>query len=159
MADMMMLQGAITGLKTAGEIAKRLLQLKAAVDIQAQAFDLQRAILDAQESALAAQSEQSAMIYRIRELEEEIASQKAWEGEKERYQLTTPSEGLYVYALKESSKQSDPPHWICEHCYQDRRKSILHTIQNPDRRMFYLLKCSHCSFKSELPTKLTCEYM
>ena len=46
------------------------------------------AIVELQEKILAAQTQQSALVERIRELEAEMARLEAWDREKERYQLT-----------------------------------------------------------------------
>lgn len=76
------LHSAITGLQTAGQIAKALHELSASIDIKTKVIELQAAILSAQNSALAAQSDQFMMIDRIRQLEKEIADVKAWEKTK-----------------------------------------------------------------------------
>jgi hypothetical protein len=89
--------------------------------------------------ALGAHAEQFTMVQRIRDLEQEIARIKAWEAEKQRYQLIAPWPGCFVYALKETSKGTEPPHWICEHCYQDGRKSILQNSEKHNRRFFIRL--------------------
>ena len=149
MADMALIQGAINGLKVAGDIAKGFLQLKSISDVQGKVIELQSAILSAQSSALAAQSEQSSMIQRIRDLEEEIARVKAWEKQKERYKLTTPWENsAVVYSLKESRKESEKPHWICTKCYDDGRRTILQ--ERKDKTGYVLMCCPTC--KSEVHT-------
>ena len=147
--DMTLIQGAITGLKIASDIAKGFIKLKSMAEVQALTIELQSAILAAQSSAFAAHSEQSAMIQRVRDLEEEIAHIKAWEEEKQRYQLITPWDGCHVYALKESCKGTEPPHWICANCYQGGRKSPLHNSQKRDNRIFHIIKCPNCTFESE----------
>ena len=148
----MILQGAILSLKTASDIAKGFLHLKSLAEVQGKVIDLQEAILSAQSSALAAQSEQFTMIEHVRDLEEEIARMKAWEGEKQRYQLMHPWKGVafVVYALKESSKGSEPPHWICTKCYDDGRRTILQS--NFNRNGFWLLVCPTC--KAEIHSDL-----
>lgn len=72
-----------------------------------------------------------------------------WNEEKQRYQLTSPWPGGVVYALKGACKGTEPPHWICQHCYENGRKSILQNNQKHDRRIFYTLKCFHCNFEVE----------
>ena len=144
--DMTLIQGTVTSLKAASDIVKGFLQLKSVSDVQGKVIELQSTILAAQSSALAAHSEQSAMIQRIRDLEEEVAHIKAWEETQQRYQLIAPWDGCYVYALKESCKGTEPPHWICEHCYQDGRKSLLHNAQFTTA----ILRCSHCQFEAEI---------
>ncbi len=150
MVDIMTFQGVITGLKTAGEIAKGLLHLHSLTEVQTKVIDLQSAILAAQSSALAAQSEQSSMVQRIRDLEEEITRMKAWEETKQRYQLISPWNGCHVYALKESSKGPEPPHWICAQCYEDGRKSILQNAQRHERRIFHTIKCFRCNLEIDI---------
>lgn len=149
MVDMLMLQGAVSGLKMAGDIAHGFLKLKSMSEVQGLTIELQSTILAAQTSALAAQSEQSSMIQRIGELEKEIARIEAWEEEKQRYQLVAAWPGCFLYALKESSKGTEPAHWICEHCYQNARKSILQNSQMRLGRIHHMIKCFHCQFEVE----------
>jgi len=138
--DIALIQGAITGLKTAGDIAKSFLQLKSLADVQGKVIELQSAILSAQSSALAAQSEQSTMIQKIRDLEEEVRQLK------QRYKLVPLWTGAVVYAVKESHNDGEPPHWICTKCYEDGIKSILQT--RIDKAGFWFYACPSC--KSEL---------
>ena len=126
--DMSLIQGTISGLKVAGDIAKSLYDLKSISDIQGKVIELQRAILSAQSSALAANADQTAMIEQIRDLKEEIAHMKAWEEEKKRYKLVSQFGRAVVYGLKKSCSTSEPPHWICTKCYEDGRKSILNPV-------------------------------
>jgi len=148
--DMTLIQGAVMSLKAAGDIAKGLLHLQSLAEVQTKVIELQSAILAAQSGALAAQSQQSTMIQRVRDLEEEIAHVKAWEEQKQRYQLIEPWNGCFVYALKELCKGTEIPHWICEHCYQDGRKSIIQNGEKWDSHTIQLIKCSHCLFWNEI---------
>ena len=79
MADMALIQSAITGLKTVTDIAKGFLELKTMAEVQGKVIELQSVILAAQSSALAAQSEQATMIQQIADLKKDIAEVKAWE--------------------------------------------------------------------------------
>lgn len=69
--DMTLIQGTISGLKTAADIAKSLMELKSISDVQAKVIELQSAILAAQSSALSANADQAAMVDEIRALKEE----------------------------------------------------------------------------------------
>lgn len=149
MVDIPSITAAISGLRTAAEIAKAMKGLHDLADIQTKVIDLQSAILDAQTSALTAQSDQFILMQKTRELEEEVSRVKAWDETKQHYQLITPWAGCHVYALKESQKGTEPPHWICPQCYEDGRKSILHNSQKHDRRTQWIIKCHHCSFDSD----------
>lgn len=146
--DLALIQGTISGLKTAADIAKGLMELKSMADVQTKVIELQSAILAAQSSALAANADQAAMVDEIRALKEEITRVKAWEAQKQRYQLTKFRNGPgVVYALKESMSNSEPPHWICTKCYEDGKRMILHpaTVNG-----FIHIVCPSC--KLDMPT-------
>jgi hypothetical protein len=149
MIDIPSITAAISGLKTAADIAKAMKGLHDLADVQVKVADIQSALLDAQSSALAAQGEQFTLMQKMRDLEEEVARVKAWDETKQRYQLIAPWEGCHVYALKEASKGTEPPHWICPHCYEDDRKSILHNTEKTTNRRHWIIKCSRCSFDSD----------
>lgn len=149
MADMVLIQGAITGLKTAADIAIGMSNLKTMTEVQGKAIELQQIILSAQSSALSAQSEHFSLLEKIRHLEKEIAQVKAWETEKQRYKLSSPWEGALTYSLKESMANGEPAHWICTSCYEDGRKSILNPIKSKDT--WYLLVCPVCNSQIQSP--------
>jgi hypothetical protein len=151
MPDLALIQGAITGLKTVGDIAKGILELKTFAEVQGKVIDLQSAILAAQSSALAAQSEQASMINRIRDLEEEIARIEAWEETKQRYKLVTPFAGAFFYALKREPEPAEPPHWICATCYEKRLKRIIQMKATPLNRNITFLVCPECKTEITMP--------
>lgn len=150
MVDIATIQSAVMGMKAAGDIAKSLFQLSSSAEIKAQVIDLQNAILSAQQSAFAAQSQQSAMIQQIDDLKKEIADIKAWEKEKQRYKLmNTPwGAGGVVYGLKESCKETEAAHYICTKCYDDGRRTILQPTVGD--RGFMDMTCGTC--KSRIHT-------
>jgi hypothetical protein len=141
--DMGSIAAAASSLKAAADIAKALSELKTFSEVQGKVIDLQREILAAQSSALLAQSEQFTMLKRIDDLEKEIAHVKAWEAQKQRYQLHEPRPSGFVYALKKSMSGGEPAHWICTHCYEDGRKSILYFEYHRERGPgYYCPKCT-----------------
>jgi hypothetical protein len=144
MVDLPTIQGAVLSLKTAGEIAKGFLNLKSLADNQGKVIELNEAIISAQASAVSAQLEHFAMVQRVRDLEEEITNMKTWEEEKQRYKLVNPWQGatFVVYALKEASKGTDVPHWICTKCYDDGRRTIIQPIL--DKVGHWLIVCPTC---------------
>lgn len=146
--DMTLIQGTISGLKTAADIAKSLMELKSISDVQAKVIELQSAILSAQSNALSANADQSSMVEDIRTLKEEIDRVKAWDTQKQRYKLVKPWSAGVAYALKESLSDSEPPHLICTSCYEGGRKSILNPIA--DSHAFIAYVCPVC--KSQIPT-------
>jgi len=117
----------IASLKAAFEITKAMIRLRDVAAIQSKVIELQGEIVSAQEGALAAQEAQSALSKRVCELEKEVADLKAWDAEKEKYQLTKITRGVFAYALKEQAGTREPNHYICPNCYEDGHKAILQT--------------------------------
>ena len=127
MPDMIAISSAATGLQAAGQIIKSLVSLKISSEVQTKVIELQAVIMAAQGDALAAQSDQFALLERVRKLEAEVAEAKAWEAEKQRYQLQEFPAGALAYVLKPEAANGEPPHRICPNCYQEGHKSILQT--------------------------------
>ena len=128
------------------QIAKALIGLRDATMIDVKVIELRDNLIEVQSSTLQAQAEQSALIQEVYDLKQNIMEMEKWEEEKQRYQLIEPWSGCFIYALKEASKSTEIPHWICEHCYQDGRKAILQDGTKWDRHTMQIIKCSHCSF-------------
>jgi hypothetical protein len=83
-------------------------------------------VIELQEQILTAQAAQSDLIERVRDLEKEVADLKAWEGEKEKYELKPLGHrGGTAYTLRPEKQGTEPPHWICAQCYDDGKRSIL----------------------------------
>ncbi|HET7083785.1 MAG TPA: hypothetical protein VFI23_03380 [Rhizomicrobium sp.] len=138
MIEMATISAAVNSLQSAADIAKGLIGLRDTAMIQGKVIELQSAILAAQTSALAAQSEQFSLLQKIRGLEEEIARVKAWEGEKVKYELRELQPRSFAYAIKPEAKGSQPSHYICANCYEHGEKRIL------QQRDHLHLACPHC---------------
>jgi formate dehydrogenase maturation protein FdhE len=143
MIDIGSIQAAIGSLKTAGDIAKGLMDLKTTTEIQSKVIELQREILSAQSSAISAQDAQSALLQEKRALEAKMAEMEAWEDEAKRYELTSYGGQTFAYALKEGMEKGEPFHSICPTCYQKRTKSILqlHGTDAFGRKKMYCPVC------------------
>jgi Zn finger protein HypA/HybF involved in hydrogenase expression len=83
------------------------------------------AVIELQEKILAAQAAQATLLERVGELETEVARLKAWDAEKQRYELKALPSGSFARALKADAQGSEPPHYICAACYERGKKSIL----------------------------------
>lgn len=125
MVDIAAISGAMTSLKTAHDIAKTMLGLRDVSMVREKVIELQGAILTAQSDAFEANSAQTTLLERVRELEKEVADLKAWDAESQRYQLQQVAPGAFAYTVKPDAQGAEPAHWICANCYQHRRKSIL----------------------------------
>ena len=102
-----------------------------------------RAVIELQEQILSAQHSQSALIERVRELEEQVANFEKWEAEKEKYHLVEIRTGAVAFSLKDQTNPPSAPHYLCANCFEDRRKSILQeTLRFPGRA--HVLECHRC---------------
>lgn len=114
-----------------GEVFAGIGALKAAFDMSKAIVDISdaakrdRLSINLQKEILSAQSAQADLIEEVRELKEKLAGFEKWETEKERYQLCSPAKGFVVYALKKTSANGEPPHWLCTDCYENRKKAFL----------------------------------
>jgi hypothetical protein len=88
MVDMAAITGLATSIRAAVEITRAMKDIHDANLIQTKTFELTREILAAQSYAMEAVAAQSALLNRVRELEEEKAKLEAWNTEKQRYKLT-----------------------------------------------------------------------
>ena len=145
--DISLIQGTIASLKFAGDIAKSIFDLKITGEVQGKIVELQNTLMSAQNSVLSAYTEQASMVEEIRTLKEEMARIKKWEEEKKRYALVSPWRSFSTFALKKECSLSEPPHLICQKCYEDGRKSILNPKKERDNQRFHLY-CPVC--KSEI---------
>jgi hypothetical protein len=133
---------AISGLKTAGEMAGSFVKLRDEAMIQAKVIELQTVILSAQGSALAAQGEQFSLLDTKRELEAKIAELEAWDRQKERYELSEVGPGALAYTLKRDARPPEPAHMACANCFDRGRARWCSTpIRAPlaTRRFSFLL--------------------
>ena len=100
--------------------------------------------IELQEKILAAQEQQSALVAQVRALEEEVAALKAWDADKQRYQLTKiGKDGVFAYGLKEGMEAGEPDHKLCVNCYNQGQKSVLQMeVRVPG--MDEVLACPRC---------------
>ena len=99
--------------------------LRDAEAFRAKSIDMQQMIMDALDKGVAAREAQSAQLDRISALETEIASLKAWNAEKQKYELKAVGQGCVAYMLKPEARGAEPPHWLCPNCYAIGKKSFI----------------------------------
>lgn len=150
MIDLVSMEGFISSIQNVANIAKSLIDIHDASLWQSKRSELLAAVIAAQSSALQAQGQQMALINqqmtlinRVRDLEEEIRNFKAWESEKQRYELKDLGNRKFAYSLKESVQQVEPQHDICANCYNQSKKSILQ-LQSRDPGRHKVLMCQNC---------------
>jgi len=135
----------IQSFKTMADLGKALLGMRDAALIREKVIELNGEILSAQASALATQAVQSALLNRVRELEKKVADHEAWDAEREKYKLAKMSQWTDVldYTLTVERDTSEPSHFLCTNCFEDRVKSVL----QPETRQPFLcqvLMCPRC---------------
>jgi hypothetical protein len=87
------------------------------------------AVIELQEQILSAQQQQAELVDRVRALEAEVANFKTWETEKQRYELKQLGDHrIYAYAVKGDARGTEPEHWVCPDCYQNRQISVLQQV-------------------------------
>jgi len=143
MVDMAAITGFVTSVRAAVEITKAMKDLDDAIALQTKTFELTREIMSAQSYAVEAIAEQTALLQRVRELEEEKSKLEAWNTEKSRYKLTQVGHGMTTYALKEGVENGEPGHHLCASCYNEGYKSVMQTeTRSPGR--CEVLVCHRC---------------
>lgn len=128
--DLGSITAAFGSIKAAGEVVKGLMGLHTLSEVQAKAIELNEKIISAHQQIFTAQTTQTELIDRVRELEGEITRMKNWDAEKQRYELVAPFPGCMVYALKKSMGGGQPPHYLCTSCFQRGQPSILQGREN-----------------------------
>lgn len=127
MVDLLALAQGFQAIRSASDIAQTMIGLRDAAKLLEKTVELNRKIADAQAALFAAQQEQAALVKSVEQLEKENARFKAWDREKRRYQLLELPPGVWIRRLKETAaKAGEPIHSICDTCYGNDKKSLLH---------------------------------
>jgi hypothetical protein len=139
-----------SSLNSVTQIAQSMIGLRDAAAFQAKLIELQREILSAQSAALSANAHEGALLQRIGELEKEVTALKAWDAEKQRYQLADVGLGSLAYILKPDAQGAEPSHCICANCCNRQKKSVL----QPDAELgHHLLRCPECKDRLRVKEK------
>ena len=87
--------------------------------------------IELQEKILGAQAAQATLIEHVSELEKEVTAMKAWDADKQRYELKDLWRGFFAFIPKQGMENGEPPHAICANCYQKGFKSYLQSSGHP----------------------------
>lgn len=127
---------AASGLKTAIELTKTIVDVRDSAKLAAVKSELLGLLLEAQEEKLA-------LVAQKRELAQRVSDLEAWDGEKERYEMKDVGQGCIAYTIKPEAQGAEPAHSICADCYQRHQKSILKPFTIPAGRA-QGLRCHTC---------------
>ncbi len=139
--------GGLSALKSASELTKAIIDIRDLSVVQGKAIELQRQILAAQESALAANEKQSLLVEKVRALEAEVARLKEWDTGKDAYRLTKvgTGAGVFVYIPETATDPTKANHWLCVTCYDKRQRSLLqYQGRTGTRGDESLYRCPNC---------------
>ncbi len=138
---------ALSSLKAASDITKAMVGLRDAEVFRMKAIELQGIIMEAQASAIDAREAHSTQVERISALEAEVARLKAWDADKQRYELKPLGQGIFAYTVKPDAQGSEPAHSICPDCYQRGVKFILQQVTR-DSGMAVVQICQQCGWEA-----------
>lgn len=143
MPDITAIAQAFGALKAMKDIAETMIGLRDATAFRERQIEFQGKIIDAQSALSALQDERSSLIERVSALEKEVTGLKKWGADKEKYQLQAVSGlGSLAYMLKPDARGSEPPHWLCTQCYENRKKSIMQP--HASAVQYSVWKCPEC---------------
>src|SRR4051794_36274257 len=134
-----MIERIFSSLNGLGDLVDRIIKTRDAVKLGELKIELQGKVMSALQCATSAQTHELELTDTIRELKQQIVELENWEAEKKRYQMQKLPPGVLVYALKPEMADGEPLHEICERCYQDGTKSVLH--RSGERHGVFGLSC------------------
>src|SRR5689334_2859594 len=110
MVEISAIAGALTSLKAASDIAQAMIGLRDTASFQAKMIEFQAKIIEANNSAFAAQDERTALLKQIGDLERKVTALEAQRSQLQRYQLKDYGGSTFAYELKESEAAGEPIH-------------------------------------------------
>ena len=133
---------AMGGLKAAAKAVQGLHELRTKQEVDAVRANLLGKLIDAQQAVLELQQSAGALRDENLALKEENRHLRAFEGERERYELKSLGPGATVYSPKEELHPDAPSHHLCAQCFEGAKRSILqHAGYEGSER---ILECPGC---------------
>jgi hypothetical protein len=149
--DLIAISQGLSAAKTLTDLAKIMMGLRDSAKLRETTIEFQQQILSIQKALLDAQGEQTTLIERIRDLEEEVARFKAWETEKQRYELVALAPNVIAMTPKETMRGSEPQHYLCANCYNAGKKSYLQMRPTSGYNKY---TCNSCKEELSVPTSV-----
>jgi hypothetical protein len=110
--------------------AKRLSETRDEFKINEISISLQRQLIDLQNEIALVQSGYQTALRAQDELKKKLSERERWEEISSRYRLERVGTVLFsfIYVPDDKLPSSEPPHWLCAHCFEQKKKSILQYI-------------------------------
>jgi hypothetical protein len=131
--------GAFKGIK---DVAESMVSLRDEAVIMGKVAEINSKLIDAQHGIFTVNEERSELAKSVSDLEKEIADLKAWDVEKQRYQLVALASNVMAYQLKPTERNAEPFHLLCANYYTDGKKSFLN--QNTHGTRVDRFNCNRC---------------
>ena len=116
---------ALSSLSTALSIAKRLVGIRDSAKLQEAVVEFNSAIIDAQSKIISSQTEQTNLLAKINELEQECKRLKNWDNERQKYSRKEIADGVFAYIENNFTGKFQNAHKYCCNCFDNFKKSTL----------------------------------
>ncbi len=142
-----------TSAKTAYGIAKGISSLKVEVERNESVAKVLEILLSVEADALTMREKYQSLLDEKERLAKQLVDMENWEQTKVQYQLTEVSGGIFVQAYNKPKQGGDPPHWACEHCFQDQKRSVLQLeYESSSGNKYFCQRCKNTiNVKSHRP--------
>jgi hypothetical protein len=141
---------ALSSIKVASDLVTLVLKAKVDAAVTQKAIELQSSIITLQSTIFGIQTENQKLLEENNSLKQQIIDMNNWESEAQKYSLTEVCPGGVVYAINKDEAGTQPDHWLCPNCYQNRRKSFLQKGMNVGEG--HMFTCALC--KNQLIVRL-----
>jgi len=141
--DMNTISAALTSLGLTAKFIRTSIEKITDEAVREKVQELLDAIISLQSLIISHQAEFSALRQEKEAIEQKLREIENWREEASRYELTEIASGVYVYAKKKTVESSEPLHYLCAKCYNERKKSILQRTQHSGMGIHYI--CHSCS--------------
>lgn len=135
----------IASSKAAYDIAKGLGSVYVDDKVRERTSELLNILLSVQANALAVQANHQELLIVKDDLEKKILEFENWSETVRQYELKEVAPGVFVYSCKTPVNSSEPAHWLCAKCFQEKKVHIIQLDHESAGVRHYF--CPNCSTK------------
>lgn len=130
----------IASSKAAYDIAKGIYALKSENDRNESISKILEVLITAQFQASEVLAKAHETEIEKHNLTKKLMELEKWSETEKQYELQEVYSGIFAYVYKKGEEATEPVHWLCPNCWQEKKKSIL-----------------QCDFKNESASSYTCQ--
>jgi hypothetical protein len=127
---MIEITGALSAARALAEMAKAAIDARDDVKAKEAVANLQAKLFDATSAALAMAEKAASLQAALSQSEREKAEIKAKLDDRAAYSLHEVRAGAFVYAFQPVAGRTEPPHYLCQPCYDSGVKTVLRKSPN-----------------------------